>query len=140
MEALSAIMNSPEPSSQVLIANRLRIEGPTMTRMIDALSRDGLVERRPAPADRRTKYLSLTDQGEAALEEIFAASDAMRERLLDGFPPEDQDRLYEMLRLMLARLDAGLPVPTRPLRPATRVAEESGCRTHPGLADSPTRI
>ena len=37
---------------QVQIANRLRIEGPTITRMIDALSRDGLVERNAAPASR----------------------------------------------------------------------------------------
>ena len=41
MEAMSAIMNSPGPNSQIDIAKRLRIEGPTMTRMIDALSRDG---------------------------------------------------------------------------------------------------
>ncbi len=109
MEALSAIMNSPDPSPQVVIANRLRIEGPTMTRMIDALSRDGLVERRTAPADRRTKYLSLTHEGEAALEQIFEVTDPMRERLLEGIAPEDLDRLHKVLKLMLSRLDAGLP-------------------------------
>lgn len=109
MEALSAIVNAPDPSSQVVIANRLRIEGPTMTRMIDALSRDGLVERRTAPEDRRTRYLSLTQAGEGALEEIFTTTDPMRERLLEGFSPEDLERVREVLMLMLARLDAGLP-------------------------------
>jgi MarR family transcriptional regulator for hemolysin len=109
MEALSAIMNSPDPSSQVVIANRLRVEGPTMTRMIDALSRDGLMERRAAPADRRTKYLSLTEKGKAALEEIFAVTDPMREVLLEGLTPEDLTRLHQVLKVMLFRLDAGLP-------------------------------
>jgi MarR family transcriptional regulator for hemolysin len=109
MEALSAIMNSPDPSSQVVIANRLRVEGPTMTRMIDALSRDGLMERRAAPADRRTKYLSLTEKGKAALEEIFAVTDPMRELLLEGLTPEDLTRLHQVLKVMLFRLDAGLP-------------------------------
>jgi len=111
MEALSAIMNSPDPSAQVDIANRLRIEGPTMTRMIDALSRDGLVERHPAPQDRRTKYLRLTESGEAALEEIFGVTDEMRTRLLEGLSEQEVDRLHEILRLLLSRLDAGLPGP-----------------------------
>jgi MarR family transcriptional regulator for hemolysin len=116
MEALSAIMNSPDPSSQVVIANRLRIEGPTMTRMIDALSRDGLMERRPAPGDRRTKYLSLTEKGEAALREIFAVTDPLRELLLEGLTPEDLAGLHEILKVMLFRLDAGLP-PSEPAEP-----------------------
>ena len=47
MEALAAIINSPSLSAQVDIAKRLRIEGPTMTRMLDTLEADGLVERLP---------------------------------------------------------------------------------------------
>lgn len=109
MEALSAIMNSPDPSSQVVIANRLRIEGPTMTRMIDALSRDGLVERRTGPSDRRTKYLHLTKNGEAALEQIFDAVEPLRVRLLDGLTREEMDGMQQVLTKMLHRLDAGLP-------------------------------
>ncbi len=109
MEALSAIMNAPGPTSQVECANRLRIEGPTMTRMLDALSRDGLVERRTSPTDRRTKYLSITEEGEAALETIFAVTDPLRERLLEGLAAEDIERLQAVLMQMLHRLDAGLP-------------------------------
>jgi len=109
MEALSAILNSPAPNPQIEIANRLRIEGPTMTRMIDALSRDGLVERQPAPSDRRTKYLSVTPEGERALETIFEVTDELRTRLLDGLSPEEIDRFYSVLMLLLERLDAGLP-------------------------------
>ncbi len=55
MEALAAIINSPWPSAQVDIAKRLRIEGPTMTRMLDPLEADGLVVRLPDPTDRRSK-------------------------------------------------------------------------------------
>lgn len=109
MEAMSAIMNSPGPNSQIDIAKRLRIEGPTMTRMIDALSRDGLVERRQAPTDRRTKYLSLTPTGYEALEEIFGLVDVLRARLLAGLTDEQVDELNEILGDMLRRLDDGLP-------------------------------
>ena len=111
MEALAAIMNSPPLSAQVDIARRLRIEGPTMTRMLDMLEADGLVERLPDPGDRRTKQLRLTAEGEKALEEIFVIADEMRGRLLDGMPAERIDELNGVLDLLTERLDAGLPPP-----------------------------
>jgi MarR family transcriptional regulator for hemolysin len=109
MEALSAILNAPEPSSQIDIAKRLRIEGPTMTRMIDALAEDGLVERRPAPGDRRTKHLALTAAGEDALRQIFEVADPLRERLLDGLSAGEIEQLTRDFGRMLAKLDEGLP-------------------------------
>jgi MarR family transcriptional regulator for hemolysin len=111
MEALAAIINSPWPSAQVDIAKRLRIEGPTMTRMLDSLEADGLVERLPDPNDRRTKQLRLTPRGEAVLEDIFTIADALRERLLEDVPAETMDELNGFLGMLSDRLDAGLPEP-----------------------------
>ena len=109
MEALAAIINSPSLSAQVDIAKRLRIEGPTMTRMLDTLEADGLVERLPDPSDRRTKQLRLTAEGERVLEEIFGIADDLRERLLDGVPAERMDELNAILVQLTDKLDAGLP-------------------------------
>ena len=109
MEELAAIMNSPKLSAQVDIAKRLRIEGPTMTRMLDTLEADGLVERLPDPSDRRTKQLRLTPEGERVLEDIFAIADELRDRLLDGLPAEAIGELNAFLGLLTERLDAGLP-------------------------------
>jgi MarR family transcriptional regulator for hemolysin len=111
MEALAAIINSPWPSAQVDIAKRLRIEGPTMTRMLDSLEADGLVERLPDPNDRRTKQLRLTPRGEAVLEDIVTIADALRERLLEDVPAETMDELNGFLGMLSDRLDAGLPEP-----------------------------
>ena len=113
MEAMSAIFNSPTLSAQVDIAKRLRIEGPTMTRMLDTLENDGLVERLPDPSDRRTKQLRLTAAGEAALEEIFAIADELRDALLDGIPHEKMDELNAFLGMLTGRLDSGLPPPDK---------------------------
>jgi MarR family transcriptional regulator for hemolysin len=110
MEALAAIINSPSLSAQVDIAKRLRIEGPTMTRMLDTLESDGLVERLPDPADRRTKQLRLTPAGEAALAEIFVIADELRDRLLAGIPGERIEELNGFFEMLMGRLDAGLPV------------------------------
>lgn len=109
MEALGAIMNSPALSAQVDIAKRLRIEGPTMTRMLDTLEADGLVERLPDPSDRRTKQLRLTAEGEKVLSDIFVIADELRARLFDGLPIDKIDELNAFLGQMSERLDAGLP-------------------------------
>ena len=109
MEALSAIMNSPPLSPQVDIARRLRIEGPTLTRMIDSLEKDGLVERLADPADRRTKQLRVTEDGEQALEAILEIADEMRGRLLDGFSDQQIEKINGFFNELLERLDAGLP-------------------------------
>jgi MarR family transcriptional regulator for hemolysin len=109
MEALAAIVNSPWPSAQVDIAKRLRIEGPTMTRMLDTLEADGLVERLPDPSDRRSKQLRLTPAGEKALAEIFEVADQLRERLLAGVATERLDELNALLVMLTGRLDEGLP-------------------------------
>ena len=109
MEALSAIFNSPGPRPQVEIANRLRIEGPTLTRMIDTLEKDGLVDRLPDPADRRTKQLRLTHDGESALEDILTVVEQHRARLLDGVDPKTIAAVNDFLTHLLERLDTGLP-------------------------------
>lgn len=108
MEAMAAIMNSPPLSPQVDIAKRLRIEGPTLTRMLDSLEKDGLVERLPDPGDRRTKLLRVTPEGEAALKEVFAIADDLRFRLLDGFSDAEKVEATEFCRELVRRLDTGL--------------------------------
>jgi len=105
METLAVILSSPPLSPQVDIARRLRIEGPTLTRMLESLEKDGLVERLPDPADRRTKLLRLTKAGEETLEQMFAAADEMRGHLLDGFTDDEIDELNDYLGRVLERLD-----------------------------------
>jgi MarR family transcriptional regulator for hemolysin len=119
MEALSAILNSPEKSAQVDIARRLRIEGPTLTRMLDALEKDGLVARQPDPRDGRSKQLQVTAEGEAALDDILDVAGIFRARLLEGVDEATVRTVSEFLVGLLGRLDAGLPGDERP-RPLDR--------------------
>ena len=107
MEAMAAILNSPALSSQVEIAKRLRIEGPTITRMIDTLQKDELVERVPHPTDRRTKQLRLTAEGEERLHEVFDLMDPLREQLFEGFTREELEQHFKFLQRLMDRLDSG---------------------------------
>src|ERR1700752_1743183 len=52
--------------SQNDLAAAVGIEGPTLTRHLDALERQGLVRRRQDPSDRRAVVVELTPAGHAA--------------------------------------------------------------------------
>jgi MarR family transcriptional regulator, transcriptional regulator for hemolysin len=105
METLGAIAASPADSTQTDVARRLRIEGPSLTRMVQLLEKEHLIGRKTDPADARSKLLSLTDKGEGALEEIFALSDAMRLALLDGIDPAMLATVEAFLDEIIRRLD-----------------------------------
>lgn len=109
MEALATIAHSPPESTQRDIANRIGIERATITRMLDSLESDGLVERLADPADRRTNRIRLTPAGEVALQEIQVIVKDLRSRLLDGADPAVIDQTNEFLAELLVKLDAGLP-------------------------------
>jgi MarR family transcriptional regulator for hemolysin len=105
MEMLSAILNMQGPKSQTDLARRLRVEAATVTRMVDILGKEGLVERTPDPHDRRVNLLSISPKGEAVLAEIFRVYDRLRNHLLQDLGAEDVERMHSMVDLMTARLD-----------------------------------
>jgi len=107
MEALLMIAHSPDRSTQIAIAKRIGIEGPTLTRMLDMLAADGLVERVPDPADRRAKRIRLTPRGETAVVEIRGAVEALRRDLLADFAEEDMARVNEITARLIERLEEG---------------------------------
>lgn len=49
--------------SQRALAERLGVDRTVMTYLLDDLEREGLVERRPDPADRRNRHVLATEQG-----------------------------------------------------------------------------
>jgi DNA-binding MarR family transcriptional regulator/GNAT superfamily N-acetyltransferase len=72
---------------------RLGLDSGYVSRMIRSLERDGLVEQRPDPADRRTKRLGLTAAGRSELGEIDRISDAMAASVLDPLTAEQRERM-----------------------------------------------
>lgn len=108
MEALAAILNMPGEKSQSDVAKRLRVEGATVTRMIDLLSKEGLVERYPHPTDRRINLLSITPHGEAELAKIFRVYDRQRRHLLKDMSAGELEQLKALVEKMLGRLDMPL--------------------------------
>ena len=105
METLSAIKTMQGPKSQSDVAKRLRVEGATVTRMVDILSKEGLVERTPSPTDRRVNLLSITAAGETVLADLFGAYDRTKKHVLADISSEQMIALHNALDAMISQLD-----------------------------------
>jgi MarR family transcriptional regulator for hemolysin len=112
-----------EGELQRQLAERLCIEGPTMTRHLDNLAADGLIERRPDPNDRRGTRVFATDEGRKLLHALWAVMERTEGDLLDGFSPQDVDALEELLTRLRENVwhaavadaqAAGRPAPPHP--------------------------
>jgi DNA-binding MarR family transcriptional regulator len=85
--------------SQRELADRLRISGPVVVEMVDALEAHGFVERRRDPADRRSNALVVTPEGRSVLERASRELDAAN-RVLTA-PLGDDAELNALLRKLL---------------------------------------
>src|SRR5215218_5519398 len=72
---------------------RLGVDSGYLSRMVRSLERDGLVEKRPHPADRRTTLLSLTRAGRAEVRELDRMSDELAAATLAPLSGEERERL-----------------------------------------------
>lgn len=105
---LTQLMGRSWPAQHQL-ARALRIEGPTLTRHLDALEEAGLVVRARETSDRRSVRVELTDAGRAKHAELRQAVAAFDRRLRAGL---GEDEIGELARL-LGRLAANVgPEPT----------------------------
>jgi DNA-binding MarR family transcriptional regulator len=72
---------------------RLGLDSGYLSRMVRVLERDGLVEQRPNPADRRTKRLCLTRAGRSELGELNRMSDELAASVLAPLTAGERERL-----------------------------------------------
>lgn len=77
-----------------------------MTNRIDRLEGLGLVERSPAPNDRRSFQITLTEKGKAAADEAIAARFDEAADAVKGLSNRDQKQLSDLLRKLLNHLDS----------------------------------
>ena len=68
-----------------------QVQPPTMTRIVAALERDGLVTRTTDPEDRRVSRVQITDEGRRILEQGRSRRTALLAEQLRTLPPGDLD-------------------------------------------------
>ncbi len=83
--------------SQRALADRLGIEGPTLTHHFDRLAADGLIERTRSHEDRRVWSATLTDEGRATLARAVKVADRIDAQFRSLFSPEEMQTLEACL-------------------------------------------
>ncbi|GIJ29947.1 hypothetical protein Vqi01_51090 [Micromonospora qiuiae] len=86
------------PRNQGAIAEELGIDRTVLTYLIDDLEQAGLVLRRPDPADRRSRLVTLTDAGRDAARHRREALRRVESRLLEALTPDEGATLRALLQ------------------------------------------
>ncbi len=107
-DVLSALRRSGPPyhlSPGALVTQTMVTSG-TMTNRIDRLEARGLVRRSPAPDDRRSVLVRLTEDGRARVDAAFEDLLGVEHQLLTDLREEEAATLAALLRAVMARFDA----------------------------------
>jgi MarR family transcriptional regulator for hemolysin len=81
------------------LAEDLDIQPITLTRLVDRLCDNGLIERRADPNDRRAKRLYLTPAARPLLEQISNQVEELAEQVLAGLDPAAIESVLSQLGL-----------------------------------------
>jgi len=79
------------------LADLLGVDAPTVTRKIQQLEREGLVDRHPDPDDRRATQIHLTAAGKRTLDKVMKAKLSWLEGVLKNWDEEDLETFASLL-------------------------------------------
>lgn len=96
--ATAASLNSP---SQQELSRRLGIDPNVMVGVIDELERQGVVERRRNPADRRRYIVAPTERGRELLRESARVVEEVEARVFGGLSDDERALLHEVAGRLL---------------------------------------
>ena len=82
------------------LASALNLDTSTISRTIDNLAQDGLVERKANPDDRRYIDISLTEAGQKIFDEINCTYDQFYADIFQSIPPEKHRQVIESINLL----------------------------------------
>ena len=85
------------PQNVTVLADRLNLDGSTVTRQVTALERNGLAVRRPDPNDGRGTVIEPTTAGLRQVGNVARARRALYDRILADWSEPDRRRLAATL-------------------------------------------
>ena len=105
-ETLFLVAFSDHALTQGELARLLNVEGPTLVRMLDVLSKEGLIERKQSEIDRRVTTNAITPKGRQAIDDIMGVTNALRTEVLNGLDPVELATCLKVLDQIIERVDA----------------------------------
>ena len=83
------------------LSARCLFKQPTMTKIVDRLEAQGLVQRSAGTDDRRQRFVRLSEPGRAKVSSLVADARAHEARLLAGYAADEVDVLKRALRELI---------------------------------------
>ncbi len=106
------------PTRHSVLAADFGLSPHSITDIVDALERLGMVERRPDVTDRRAKLVAITEEGEACLSVAYATRERLLKRIFGALSQEDR---AAFLRLLDTLDEATQPLTASSVAPASHL-------------------
>ncbi|ALK10564.1 MarR family winged helix-turn-helix transcriptional regulator [Blastochloris viridis] len=90
--------------TQTELAQIVRVEQPTMAQTLSRMERDGLIVRKPDPADGRRAVVRLTERGRAVQAPAVTAALEINRRASRGLSAAQQQAMLDTMMMMAANL------------------------------------
>ena len=91
--------------TQTTLQQAVGFEHPTVVRALDRMARDGLIERRANPNDRRSYLIFLTDKARSHQDIVMQVAEKLNCHLVKGLTRKQCIELAKYLELMTNNLD-----------------------------------
>jgi MarR family transcriptional regulator, transcriptional regulator for hemolysin len=102
--------------TQIQLAELCQLDKTTMVVTVDKLEKRGLVERRPAPNDRRARIIAVTDAGRALAQDGDDLVQGIFADVLGSLPDEERDAFIAALSRLVTQRLAHPPSCVQPVR------------------------
>lgn len=93
-----AILNERDGHNIAYLAEIASVERSNMSRIVEAMERDGLVARRMQAGDKRQRLVCLTEHGQNKFNEILPVVMERYAKNFDGLSKKDIETLMRLLR------------------------------------------
>lgn len=100
-DVMAALYRRREALTMSELSRLLLVSNGNATAVVDRLEKDGLARRTPAPTDRRTVHVALTDAGMKAFEAMAQEHESRIDALFSGLTAEDLDALRDIMQRAL---------------------------------------
>jgi DNA-binding MarR family transcriptional regulator len=99
-DVMAALWRRQDGVTMSELSRMLLVSNGNATTVVDRLEADGLVQRTPSEADRRTVYVALTPAGMARFETLATGHEVEVARVFSGLNDTDVEAMTEILKRM----------------------------------------
>jgi DNA-binding MarR family transcriptional regulator len=96
-DLMAQLDRAPEGLKMGDLSRRMMVTGANITGIVELLEREGLIERRADPVDRRATWVTLTREGRRAFRKMAVGHERWVIELFEGLSDDDKHELAQNL-------------------------------------------